>query len=191
MEGLKRELQDILHEILLDRPEGISEYDLLCDLRARGVPRFVEGEFHDNLSLFRTHFLLFHLLYTLRDRLREEEAGDLIIHCLGIRIIPFSPGRGTRLPDVADPLRAYYLDPANGERVDRRTVDAMLEEFWRRFRAWSCRAGHLATLGLDGDASREKIRKRYRELALRHHPDRGGDAERFRAISEAAAGLLT
>ena len=37
----------------------------------------------------------------------------------------------------------------------------------------------LALFELTADASQETVRRRWRELALQHHPDRGGDAETF------------
>lgn len=40
-------------------------------------------------------------------------------------------------------------------------------------------------LGLDRDASPEDIRKAYRKLAVQHHPDKGGDAEKFKQVSSA------
>lgn len=41
------------------------------------------------------------------------------------------------------------------------------------------------TLGVDPDASLKDIDKAYRKASLKHHPDRGGDAERFKEINEA------
>ena len=38
-------------------------------------------------------------------------------------------------------------------------------------------------LGLDPNCSQEDIKQQYRTLAHQHHPDRGGDAERFKRIS--------
>ena len=40
-------------------------------------------------------------------------------------------------------------------------------------------------LQCDKQASQDEIKKAYRKLALKSHPDRGGDAEQFKAISEA------
>lgn len=40
-------------------------------------------------------------------------------------------------------------------------------------------------LGVSKDATQEEITKAYRKLALKHHPDRGGDAEEFKKINEA------
>lgn len=40
-------------------------------------------------------------------------------------------------------------------------------------------------LGITRDASAEDIRKAYRKLAVKHHPDKGGDQEKFKEISAA------
>jgi DnaJ family protein A protein 2 len=40
-------------------------------------------------------------------------------------------------------------------------------------------------LGVDRDASREEIRRAYKDLAKEKHPDRGGDPEEFKRIQEA------
>jgi DnaJ family protein A protein 2 len=40
-------------------------------------------------------------------------------------------------------------------------------------------------LGVSKDASEADIRKAYKKLSLKHHPDRGGDAEKFKELSEA------
>ena len=40
-------------------------------------------------------------------------------------------------------------------------------------------------LGVSDDAEKDTIKKAYHKLALKHHPDKGGDAETFREVSEA------
>jgi len=40
-------------------------------------------------------------------------------------------------------------------------------------------------LGVDKDAEQETLKKVYRQLSKEHHPDHGGDEERFKEISEA------
>lgn len=42
----------------------------------------------------------------------------------------------------------------------------------------------LAQLGLPYNADEKAIKKRFRELAMQHHPDRGGDSARFNQLME-------
>merc|ERR1719473_2629213 len=40
-------------------------------------------------------------------------------------------------------------------------------------------------LGVDKGASGAEIKKAYRKLAVKHHPDKGGDPEKFKEITRA------
>lgn len=44
---------------------------------------------------------------------------------------------------------------------------------------------HYGALEIDSNATTEQITKAFRKLAMKHHPDKGGDAEKFRRISTA------
>lgn len=44
---------------------------------------------------------------------------------------------------------------------------------------------YYAMLGLHVDATRDEVRKAYRELAKKYHPDRGGDADKFKQVQVA------
>ena len=44
---------------------------------------------------------------------------------------------------------------------------------------------YYETLGVSKDASAAEIKKAYKRLASKHHPDKGGDAEEFKKIQEA------
>jgi hypothetical protein len=43
----------------------------------------------------------------------------------------------------------------------------------------------FSVLGLQKDSSEQDINKAFRELALKHHPDRGGDQQDFSRLQEA------
>lgn len=44
---------------------------------------------------------------------------------------------------------------------------------------------YYSTLGLQRGASEEEIKKAYRSMAMRHHPDRGGNEQKFKEIEQA------
>lgn len=45
-------------------------------------------------------------------------------------------------------------------------------------------SNHYETLGVQPDASPEELKKAYRKLAMEHHPDKGGDEDKFKQITE-------
>ena len=49
----------------------------------------------------------------------------------------------------------------------------------------------FAVLGLSEDASEEDVKKTYRKLSMDTHPDRGGDKEKFIAVTEAKNKILS
>jgi hypothetical protein len=193
-----------IKEILDAHPEGIREFDLLNELRRRGIPPLaatdnakgpeVPGDGRrlpvdeTALSLFRSHFFLFHVLYLLRNELRGRHELDLNIFCLDIRLRPWQSPEGN-FPAEADPLEGYYLDWGNFEEMDAPAVKRLLSEAARRIDIWFRRDEHLSVLGLKDPVSDAEINSRYRELCLRHHPDAGGDAESFAVIQSAVEAL--
>lgn len=172
--------------LLRAHPEGLSEYELMRALQPDGAePR---EAFRDPLRLFRAHFTLFHALYTLREQLWERREAHLEIDPLRIRLHPY---RGADRDALAarDPLRDYYMDLANLEDTSAGDVDEMLGRFWATLQADEQRHEALAVLGLREPVDFATIKRRYRELAMRHHPDRGGSDDRLQRINEAMAVL--
>lgn len=181
-------IQTILREILDDYPDGLTEYDLLLRLAEYNVSLFSEDYFKSNLGLFQRHFLLFHCLYLLRDRLRSSRQGDLKIHCLGIQLIPDTLTPSTH-PALPDPLASYYLDLDNLKSTGESDVLRLLNNFWAKFAGNEQRDEALAVMLLTHPCSYPVIKQQYRRLAMLWHPDRGGDQSAFQRL-EWAMGIL-
>ena len=48
---------------------------------------------------------------------------------------------------------------------------------------------YYSILGIGKNATQEEIRKAYKKQSMQHHPDRGGDEERFKRVNEAYSTL--
>lgn len=79
----------------------------------------------------------------------------------------------------------YTLDWNNNNKTTEANVKKIIDNFWQRFASIDEQTMALRTLKLKADASRREITRSYRELASRHHPDRGGDTETFIHIRQA------
>lgn len=168
-------------------PDGQTEHALLGELKRRDVAPFAQACLSEPLELFRAHFLLFHCLYRLQEQLARQ--GEwLRIHCLDIGVRPLAACEDTvddRGLAAGDPLRSYYLDLDNLDAMDAATVEAMLSGFWQRLNGSERRQEALRVLGMEEPAEPAAIRHRYRQLAQRHHPDKGGDTETLQQLNEA------
>ncbi len=177
-----------IEQELDQHPAGISEYELISALRARGFFEFLPAPPASPHQLFRAHFLLFHALYSLKGRLLSSRQGDLTIGALCIRRMPCSSGTGALTP--SDPLQCYYLDWKNLDGTTEDDVYGLIASFWKRLDSIDNREAALATLGLEDPVSDEIIKTSWRRLAMEHHPDRGGDNGRLQAINAAVDQLL-
>ena len=45
---------------------------------------------------------------------------------------------------------------------------------------------YYKTLGVNRNASQDEIKKAFKKQAMKHHPDKGGDANTFQQINEAS-----
>ena len=185
-------LEARLEALLADFPVGISEHELLKILH-REQPLFAAFNPRELLSLFRGHYLLFHTLYRLRDRLRREQRGRLTMDPLRIVLesIPVAEpaANSTALaPDRLD-LAGWYADLGRLTTVTAVEVGEWLRQFHAARQARDQRQAALAALELRDPVDAAAIKRQYRRLAMRHHPDRGGDGQRLREIHAALAVL--
>lgn len=172
--------------LLREAQTGLSEYELLRRLENEtdAFPPLAEEA---QLALFQKHFLLMNALYRLQDTLWREERLWLTVTPLHIGLAaPLGEGAGRALSGDADhALRSYYLDWSQLESTDSDAVAELLAGFWQRLQARDGRAEALAALELDADSSWADIKRQYRRLAARSHPDRGGAREHFLAVRAA------
>ena len=164
--------------VLLQQAAGSYKvHELMAALRQQGaIPRLADDE---QLQLFRVNFLIMNALYLLQAELYEE-GWWLVISTLDIRLEPLAGNQEVNHGfAVGENLRSYYLDWQVFWQTGREEVEALLASFWRACDGAGQREEALALFGLAMDATPEAIRRRWRELALAHHPDRGGDAETF------------
>lgn len=50
--------------------------------------------------------------------------------------------------------------------------------------------GYMVLLGLTGNPTKREIKKAYRAMANKHHPDKGGDTDKFKEIKQAYEALI-
>jgi DnaJ-domain-containing protein 1 len=177
-----------IEQELDQHPAGISEYQLISALRARGFFEFLPAPPAEPHQLFRAHFLLFHALYVLKSRLLSSRRADLKIGALCIRRTPWHSGTGALTP--SDPLQCYYLDWENLDGTTEDDVYELISSFWKRMNGFENREAALAALGLEDPVTDDAIKTSWRRLAMEHHPDRGGDKERLQEINAAVDQLL-
>jgi DnaJ-domain-containing protein 1 len=181
-------LEQQILKIVESRPQGISEFALLKKLQAGGFSEFGEELFREDLAMFRAHFLLFHILYGLRQTLHEHKRGYLKIHVVNIRLLESqqteADAEAAELAEV-DALADYYLNIDNLTDTTLDDVQQLLGDFWGSYFASEKRDEALQVLGLKVESSQDEIEKRYRQLAMLYHPDRGGSNEQFIRLQEA------
>ncbi len=167
---------------------GISEYDLLKHLQRQGFFVFTGSGAMSPYEIFQAHFLLYHALYRLRDRMLDTQQAWLEIDVLKIRLLPYRQGSEAMVS--ADKLRDYYLDLGNMRDTSEDQVYELLASFWNRLGRNEKRHDALAVLGLQDPVDDQTIKQTYRRLVMQHHPDRGGDKVRLQAINSALEILL-
>lgn len=183
-------LEKLLLDYLGKRSQGISEYDLIQYLREQELFNLDPDELlsSDSLVMFRIHFIVFHALYRLRDRVRQQALNDIDLNPVCIQLQQYRSNESALVE--YDALYEYYMDADNLVNTGSEDVDEMLQRFWLRLDNSERRAEALKELELKDPVSDDVIRKQYRRLAMKHHPDRGGEREKLQRINAAMSILL-
>lgn len=164
--------------------QACSEYDLLCWLQAPEQGVFRADALRDSLTMFRSHFILMHCLYRLQQQWAAEQSALLEISALRICRQPWPQTSQSRTLAEHQPLAEYYLDLSQ-LNTGQDEVDELLRSFWQTMLQPEQEDQDIAELQLSKPVTGADIRLQYRRLAMQHHPDRGGDVNRFRDIQAA------
>ncbi|MFH4809216.1 DNA-J related domain-containing protein [Vibrio alginolyticus] len=175
-------------EILRKQPSNWKVHTLASSLGEQGYISKLDDS--PDKDLFKRNFLIMNALYQLQDTLYPDSW--LQVEAMDIQLMSSMEALRHKI-DIHDPLREYYVDWRNYE-ADEDEVRRLLNEFWTTYQkfiggssvASVDKTKALSLFELNTDATPAEIRKQWRKLALRWHPDReNGNAERFRVLCEA------
>ncbi|WP_443083539.1 DNA-J related domain-containing protein [Vibrio sp. HI00D65] len=175
-------------EVLKQKPSGWKVHTLAAHLNELGFVPVLDQI--PEKELFKKNFLIMNALYQLQETLYPDNW--LQVQAMDIELMCGRYYGSTHVIDHQDPLREYYIDWSNYE-AEEGEVKRLLNEFWTRYKKYvggvetdMDRSRALSLFELPFDASPEEIRKQWRRLALRWHPDRDkGNTVQFQRLCEA------
>lgn len=165
------ELQHKLKSVLQQLPE-CTEYQLHQQL-ATELQTIVPDNITDfQHKLFYKHFALFHCLYQIRFQWLQQGHVILDISPLHIEQHPYCPS----ISDIVnyDPLVDFYCNIDNLQQTSASTLHQWLDNFWQRLKQNPQQQESLAFFNFSQLPTLPQLKRRYRQLALQHHPDRAG-----------------
>ncbi len=185
--------------LLRSNESGLSEYQLISLLEETNGPIVesidsagganscdMESAEHQQMALFRQHFCVMNALYQLQNNLLDQGLYLSISPlCIEIQSLSDQSEETCITSGSEGKLREYYLDWRHFIDTTESELEAMLDKFWSRFHAMDTRIEALSVFGLNQNATWSEIQRRYRSLAAKHHPDKGGDQKQFITITEA------
>ena len=180
--------------ILEASDKGISEFELLRQLESQ-VPLFDELGDDPDLKLFRKHFLIMNALYQLQRKLWQEDEVRLYISPLQIHLEAVAEVENSHSSEVEDgaeaKLAAYYLDWDEYDNTDAEDVAALLKGFYNKLFNHDDTEKALKLLGIKENSTKLEIKRAYRLLVKKAHPDKGGDAKKFIKLRKAYEHLIS
>jgi len=167
------------------------EYDIIRHLQDQTI--LPKNVLQNPLSMFRCHFLIFNALYRLQLKTLIHQRYSLDISSLKINVNEFSPDDETLIDNkqVADSVKQhdalshFYLDLEHLNQTSEQDVNQLIDGFWKHYFNNDQKAHALSVMGLEEPVDFSLIKKQYRRLAMKHHPDRGGDADQLIKIHQA------
>ncbi len=146
------------------------------DALSENEPDFLLRLFHDN-------FVLMNALYELQRFGQQQGLFYLAIESLWIRLQPAAHSDAQQLADGSSAtMAAYYLNWDNLSQTDAEQVAEYLRSFGQVFYRQDNQSECLALLNCQAGASWAEVKQSYKSLSLTHHPDRGGEHQKFQQI---------
>lgn len=175
-------LISVILQVLQQNPQRLAIHHLLAKIQSKiSIPKLDNNE---QLALFKLNWLMMNALYQLQQNLLHE-GYCLHISTLDIHIEAITHSQAKSSEVQSQKLRDYYLDWTNFNETSVAEVNAMLEGIWQDCYKPEQKQQAFNTLGLKPNANKQAIKLRYRELANKHHPDKGGNTETFMQIRQA------
>lgn len=171
--------------ILRSSQQSCKIHNLASELQLKGLLPDLDND--ANKALFKRNFLLMNALYQLQEILLPDHW--LQVQAMDIQLLTQLPTDLALILEQDIALRSYYLDWGYFD-TSSESIEAMLASFWSRYDYYLGKPEHtldktraLQIFELDRNASKQDIRRQWRKLALKWHPDRSsGNADKFRQV---------
>lgn len=186
-----REITEWLEYELITQRKKLKEYEIISQWKQnKWLP---ENCLSNNLTLFRTHFFIFHQLFHFHKKLLTAQQGLLEIHALSIFYIERCPkpkqAKNCQISNT-DHLMHYYLDWRPLFETTQAQIQSLMQfasvgisEPYRLQQAFQ-------NFEIKPPTSTQEIKQKYRKLVMRHHPDKGGDVQAIQAVNADKALLM-
>jgi len=182
----------------LDQKNPCTEHEILNKLKTDKIAPFDQLNLQQSKDLFCAHFLTMHALYNLQNEYLSKQQYCLDIQSIKVERHPYFSKNS--INDLAsenslsksldsltkhDPLKEYYLNISHYFETSEDEVNELLKSFWKKYLAQDDKQQALSTLALPANSNYETIKKQYRLLAQKHHPDKGGCGKYFAKVNAA------
>lgn len=206
MPSHKEEISNILINTLSNTVEQIVLADDFKCMTEHQLIKTLQSPPHNLLNsltlkhshqLFQLHFLVFHVLYLLKRKWLHAGVGSLIISPLKIGLDDaneynnetVSIGKDRHNVSSIDKLAEYYLNLDHLTETSAEDVDQLILGFWKELYQPTAHHDALTILNLSPPVIYRDIKKQYKRLASKHHPDKGGSTLEIQKINQAMATL--
>ncbi|WP_235423488.1 DNA-J related domain-containing protein [Pseudoalteromonas luteoviolacea] len=181
-------LLDVIFEIL-STGTHYKVHELAAQITSHKALPNLDSDPHK--ELFKKNFLIMNALYQLQNELHEYghhlhvSNMDIYLHQAAVD----TPNSNAPQVESSAALRHYYLDWSNYETSEE-DIEALLTSFWQKYLLTTPSLGSEARAQLQKkwqlptQYSATELQKRWRQLAIENHPDKGGDAAIFKQIKQ-------